>query len=224
MTTPRGIRNHNPLNIRRTDTTWKGQAAGGDKAFVTFVAPEDGIRAAARILQTYQEQHGITTLTGIVNRWAPPTENDTNSYLTAVSIWSGLDKDAQLDLADYDTALAVLRAMARMENGKPPEGMNDWYESAVWERGLRMAGLTPTKKLVNSRTMTGTATAAAGTTAAIAIITDSLQLPPGLADLLPVALSGLSDQTVALIALGVAVVGNLLAGYARHDDKLNGRL
>ena len=47
MTTPRGIRNLNPLNIRRTSTTqWQGVAeVQRDREFVTFKSMRWGIRA-----------------------------------------------------------------------------------------------------------------------------------------------------------------------------------
>ncbi len=37
MSLPRGIRNHNPLNIRRSKDQWKGMAeVQNDRAFVQF--------------------------------------------------------------------------------------------------------------------------------------------------------------------------------------------
>ena len=54
MTTPRGIRNLNPLNIRRTSTTqWQGVAeVQRDREFVTFKSMRWGIRAACCLLDT----------------------------------------------------------------------------------------------------------------------------------------------------------------------------
>ena len=63
MAEPRGYRLNNPLNIRRTATAWVGLAVRrADAEFCAFESPEYGIRAAAKILQTYQEKHGIGTL------------------------------------------------------------------------------------------------------------------------------------------------------------------
>jgi hypothetical protein len=227
MTDPRGYRLNNPLNIRHGKSLWEGLShIQDDSAFVRFVEPVYGIRAAARTLNTYREVHGITTLRGVIERWAPPIENDTSAYVQAVSIWADLEPDEAISLADYDTVWRLLRAMARMELGKPPEGRPAaWYDDATWEKGLRMAGLIPPRKpLIKSRTMAGTGTAAvAGTAAVITLLTD-LGIPPEVAALLPTALSGLSDQATAAVLLSIAAIGNIYAAWARADDRNKGRL
>ena len=63
----RGIRNNNPLNIRRSATRWKGaQEEQRDKAFVQFKTLAYGYRAAWKILQTYYERfpHGEQAVYG----------------------------------------------------------------------------------------------------------------------------------------------------------------
>ena len=52
---PRGIRNNNPLNIRRGKDQWKGMAeAQNDRAFVQFKSLDYGWRAAFYLLtRTY---------------------------------------------------------------------------------------------------------------------------------------------------------------------------
>jgi len=83
---PRGIRNNNPGNIRRNGDPWQGLAeTQGDKEFFTFATPVYGIRALARTLITYQDRHGLRTIRQIISRWAPPVENDTESYVKAVT-------------------------------------------------------------------------------------------------------------------------------------------
>jgi len=192
--------------------------------FVVFESPEMGIRAAAKILQAYEESHGINTLEGIINRWAPPSENDTGGYVQAVEIWADVSRDDVLSMTDYDTVYRLLRAMTRMENGRPVDDENAWYPKDVWERGLRLGGLVPSKPLTKSRTVTGGVAAATGSAAAIGIITDALGLPPEVAAMLPTALTGMAPEHVALIAVVVSALGSLYTLYARRDDKLKGRL
>ena len=49
----RGIRNNNPLNIRRSATRWQGaREEQKDKSFVQFKSMAYGYRAAWKILQT----------------------------------------------------------------------------------------------------------------------------------------------------------------------------
>ena len=225
MAEPRGYRLNNPLNIRRTATAWVGLAARqSDTDFCSFESPEYGIRAAAKILQTYQEKHGINTLRGVVSRWAPPEDNnDTSAYITAVSIWAGMEPDEQISLSDYAVVLPMLRAMCRVELGKPADGER-WYDAATWEKGLRMAGLAPNKPLTQSRTTKGVATAGAGIAASIGVLTDTFGIPPGVANLLPSMLTSLTEQQTAAVVLLISLGGALYAAWARHDDKLKGRL
>ena len=222
--TSRGIRNNNPLNIRKTDIVWQGKIVGNDPEFETFSAPEYGIRAAAKILQNYQEKHQITTLREVINRWAPPSENDTSAYVQAVSIWSDYEPDDPLDLNHYETTYRLLRAMTRMENGKPPEPKTVWYPDDIWEKGLRTAGLVPGKPLTQSRITKGAATAAGGITAAVGVLTDTLGVPPEIAALLPNAMTSMSENAVAITVLIIGLIGAGYSLYARRDDKLKGRL
>lgn len=87
----RAVRNNNPGNIR-VGQKWRGlmpdylmtpeQAA--EKSFCVFETPADGFRAMAVILGVYHKKHGVTTLRGVIARWAPPTENNTGAYLNDV--------------------------------------------------------------------------------------------------------------------------------------------
>ena len=91
----RGIRNNNPLNIRRSSTHWQGaRKEQTDKSFVQFETMAYGYRAAWKILQTYYErfcmQNKDYTVRNIITRWAPPTENDTEAYIMNVLKMSGI--------------------------------------------------------------------------------------------------------------------------------------
>lgn len=225
MNKPRGIRNNNPLNIRRSEIAWKGKIKGTDPDFETFEGPEWGIRAAIRNLQTYQENYDLNNLRAVINRWAPPVENDTADYIGAVSEWSGIAKDEFIDLSNYSTVLSLVRAMCRMENGRAPGGTESWYPPETWEKGLRLAGLSPTKPLTKSRTMKGTTIAAGtGAVAGSALLVQMLGLSPEIAAFLPDALDGLTAQQFAWLMIGISVAGNIYAAWARRDDRDQGRL
>jgi hypothetical protein len=83
---PRGIRNNNPLNIEAGDFT-KGQPGftGSDGRFAQFGSMDQGTAAANKLLDTYQNKYGLNTVGGIVNRWAPPGENDSRGYAASVA-------------------------------------------------------------------------------------------------------------------------------------------
>lgn len=128
----RGIRNNNPGNIRWGDE-WKGlvpEAQRTDKAFCQFKAPEFGIRAMIIILRNYQSKYGLKTITGIIKRWAPPNENDTQAYIRSVAQATGTDSDKPIDLTDSRKLFPLLQAIIKHENGTQP------YEYDVFIRAL----------------------------------------------------------------------------------------
>src|SRR4051794_28501090 len=119
--TTRGIRNNNPGNIRKSATRWQGLASvQRDPDFCTFTAATWGIRAIARLMLTYSNQHGLRTLRGLVGRWAPPSENNTAAYMTAVASAVGIDADAEIDVEQAAVMLALVKAIILHENGENP--------------------------------------------------------------------------------------------------------
>ena len=115
----RGLRNNNPLNIRRNNTKWQGLAAEQkDKSFFTFIAPEWGYRAALRTLQNYKRVHGLTTIREWISRWAPPCENDTENYIRVVCQRTGMPETAEPRITNKVVMCNVVAAMSYMENGK----------------------------------------------------------------------------------------------------------
>ncbi|MEQ9487489.1 MAG: structural protein [Alphaproteobacteria bacterium] len=135
MTTPRGLRNHNPGNLRHSSDRWRGMARDQtDNDFVAFEHPVYGIRALARTLLTYQEKYGLRTLRQMVERWAPPVENDTQAYIAHLAALTGVAPDAPIALRDrpQEFGLMVL-GIIRHENGAVP------YEKALIDDGILLA-------------------------------------------------------------------------------------
>lgn len=118
MSATRGERNNNPGNIRITPINWQGKIGGADKSFETFADPRAGIRALAVNLRTYQNLYGLSTVRQIIGRWAPPSENDTGSYVRAVASSMGVEPDEALNLADRQTLADLVTAIIRHENGR----------------------------------------------------------------------------------------------------------
>lgn len=112
----RGLRNCNPLNIRRVaGKKWKGQSAlQTDASFVCFNAMEWGIRAAFCILRTYARRYQCLSPADIVGRWAPPHQNDTDAYIRNVCTWTGFGGRQHLRETDWPR---LVQAMARQESG-----------------------------------------------------------------------------------------------------------
>lgn len=116
---PRGIRNNNPGNIEYTGTEWQGlDDPKHDGRFMRFVDPVYGIRALARVLSNYQKLHGINTVRGIINRWAPPHENNTDSYINHVASYLGVGADEPINVTDHLQSLVTV--ITKHENGQQP--------------------------------------------------------------------------------------------------------
>ncbi|WFQ80042.1 structural protein [Xenorhabdus sp. SF857] len=116
----KGIRNDNPGNIRHGDS-WQGlRKTQTDKAFCQFIAPEWGIRAMLKILRNYERKYGLNTIRQIITRWAPPSENDTESYIAYVCKSVGIASSAVIDVDSEVTMIKLVRAMIQMENGQQP--------------------------------------------------------------------------------------------------------
>lgn len=142
----RGLRNNNPLNIRRGGNKWLGEVDSingvHDGYFCQFKSMEYGYRAAIRIFFTYQSKYGCKTIRKIITRWAPPIENNTKAYISRVvedvnkaQPNAGITADTELDLKfDSVTLLNLLCSMMSVENGV--KAREEDYNAA--KRAIRM--------------------------------------------------------------------------------------
>lgn len=208
---PRGVRNHNPGNLRRSRDPWQGLAKEQtDREFFRFEGSKWGIRALARTLITYQDKHGLGTVRGIINRWAPPSENDTGAYVRVVAAAIGVKPEATVNMHDYATLKAVVLAIIRHENGQQP------YSDPEIDAGLVLAGVEPPQKpLTESRTIQGAQVAAGATALGVAAeaidkIQPAIPILQKLAEIAPWVLA-----IVALAGIGYIV-------WARLDDRKRG--
>lgn len=127
---PRGIRNNNPGNIERNGIAWQGMAAdqSSDSRFVVFESPEYGIRALGKVLDTYYYHHGLHTVAGMVSRYAPGSENDTESYIRSVADRLGVGAEEALSWPGQKAAMVA--AIIKHENGLQP------YDLAMIDYGI----------------------------------------------------------------------------------------
>lgn len=132
----RGIRNNNPGNIRVSKDQWEGMT-GDDGSFVTFDSPESGVRALGKNLLSYGRQ-GYDSIEKIINRWAPPNENDTKAYIDSVVAATGIPATQSLDLSDPDTLSSLAQAISFHETGSR-------YDPEVYQKGVARAlnGISP---------------------------------------------------------------------------------
>ncbi|CAL9980901.1 endolysin [Vibrio phage D526] len=117
----RGLRNNNPGNIRRTPDKWRGlSVTQTDSAFFQFTDAKYGIRAMAKLLKNYQTRYGLRTVKDIINRWAPPVENNTSSYVSHVAKVLGVGVTESIDLNNTETLTKLVKAVIKHENGINP--------------------------------------------------------------------------------------------------------
>lgn len=86
MEKTRGIRNKNPFNIKLSDNSWLGKISNPkntDRVFEQFYSLDYGLRAGMQLLRGYIAR-GFDTPKKILSRFAPKSENNTDSYLAFV--------------------------------------------------------------------------------------------------------------------------------------------
>lgn len=139
--TPRGIRNNNPGNLKVSSSPWLGKLpyeANQDydcrsgrvtRTFEQFSQYKYGIRALIKLLENYMQVKGLRTISQIINRYAPSTENNPVTYIQFVSNYTGYSPNWPLS-PSRETLRALSRAIARHENGM--EAISDAQFAAAW--------------------------------------------------------------------------------------------
>lgn len=117
---PRGLRNHNPLNIISVASNgWQGQC-GTDGRFCVFESDMWGYRAAFKIMNSYNRKW-VYTISGIIAKWAPPSDgNNTELYIERVCTLMGFAPDYIffVKIPKYKQVCYLLAAaMTCVENG-----------------------------------------------------------------------------------------------------------
>ena len=123
MKQARGIRNNNPLNIRR-GCDWQGMSeTQTDPAFIQFKTMQYGLRAGLKLMRNHISGFGgkrprCNTITKLIHVWAPPTENATTRYIDFVAQYVNLQPSDIILENDQKTICNIARAMAFVECGE----------------------------------------------------------------------------------------------------------
>lgn len=207
---PRGIRNNNPGNIRRSAIPWEGKVTGSDAEFETFATPEHGVRALEKNLSTYQSKYGLDTPREIINRWAPPTENDTSAYVTAVATALGVGPDDPINVQDPATMQRLRDAIIQHENGQNPYAGGASAPAPAAPRGVDLAGAR--QRAIDTRTKMEAAVAAPPQEDYNAIIQSAASLLKGPA---PGGSVSAGDYAKSAVA-SLGSLGSMIAGGAEY--------
>lgn len=118
MTTkPRGLRNKNPLNIK-IGNDWIGEVDNNtDGVFEQFTDLRYGYRAAFIILRKYIRKYRRNTIRRIVDSWSPDGRKIQDAYMESVSKFTGIPLDDEIHFENMQVMVAIVQAMARVENG-----------------------------------------------------------------------------------------------------------
>lgn len=119
-------RANNPGNLRPINDS---------RNFRTFSSERDGWDAMSNQLMMYFNGTSraagfkkLRTITDIISKWAPSSENDTASYIKEVAGYMGVGANDEINLADPNVMAKLRSAMARREG----------YRN--WKNGLSIGG------------------------------------------------------------------------------------
>jgi len=129
---PRGIRNNNPGNLRSAcDSRYHTTREDG---FARFRTPHDGLVNLAACARSFYYRHHLTTVSDFINRYAPPTENQTADYVAFVArylrISPALVAKEPMRLDRLWRMVDLMRAIIAMENGPTPQRYSvggEWF-------------------------------------------------------------------------------------------------
>ncbi|MEM9969515.1 MAG: hypothetical protein AAF762_00230 [Pseudomonadota bacterium] len=114
----RSWRNANPGNLEYGPFAKANGAIGTDGRFAIFPDEATG-RAAMERLLFESSSYKNRDLASALNRYAPPSENDTGSYVNFVAGQAGVAPDAVLGSLESPQRSALVDAMIQMEGWKP---------------------------------------------------------------------------------------------------------
>lgn len=113
---PRGIRNNNPGNLNFVGQSGATKESGPGGRFAVFATMQQGLQALAHQLQLYGGR-GIDTVQGIISKYAPAGENNTNSYIQSVMRKLGVSASQHLNLQDPNVLKALIQGITTVEVG-----------------------------------------------------------------------------------------------------------
>jgi hypothetical protein len=119
----RGLRNNNPGNLRHSANGKLLKPYTGeirpvqDPDFRRFKSMAYGYRAMLHQLKAYFNR-GLDSIEEIFYVYAPPSENNTEKYISDVVKWTGIPRNQVLKFSNSDQIVSLAAAISRKENGK----------------------------------------------------------------------------------------------------------
>lgn len=123
------FRLNNPGCLRDGASNWKGKT-GSEKGFVRFSTMEYGIRASLINLRNTYFNKGLNTISKIMYKYAPPSENNTEKYIADLETWTGFNRNRVLKFNEQEMYI-LFSKISRKENGF--EAFNKNQFSTAWK-------------------------------------------------------------------------------------------
>lgn len=120
---PRGFRNNNPGNIKKSPETFLGETTTTDNRFKMFLDMKSGLRAMMKILDTYFEK-GFDTNYKIAQRWSNESGHKLINYIKVLEKYNGKEPDETIYL-DGSELMNLVKGIVYAENGKFPNGFEN---------------------------------------------------------------------------------------------------
>lgn len=207
----RGYRNKNPGNIDFVlANKWQGQLGievGVPKPrFARFATHEFGIRALTALLTTYYDRYACDTVREVINRWAPPQENDTGAYVSAVARKVGVGPDDRINLHQYPVMRPMVEAIIAHELGGNP-----YADTTIIDDGMKLAGIYVIADTVAKAAVTKTGTAAitvGGITSAVAVVQPLIS-----------SMAGMPQWTGVALVIAAAILAAAYFIYQRVEAR-----
>ncbi|MCD9228933.1 hypothetical protein ACPPTR_10495 [Ralstonia pseudosolanacearum] len=136
---PRNLRNNNPGNIEYGAWAKAHGATGSDGRFAVFPDAATGSAAVDALLQSYGNR-GLNTVSRVIGRWAPASENSTSGYAATVAKRLGVGANDRLNMADPAVRQALGHEIARYEGSAAAYNM---YNTPLPEGASRTGQQSP---------------------------------------------------------------------------------
>lgn len=143
---PVGLRNNNPGNLRplSNGVKWQGEI---EKDYANNLSRFQnifyGIRAMGTDITGDIAKHDLNTIRKLITAYAPPIENDTESYIQYVSNFTGIDSDQLIPL-NSNVIGSIMKAQMNIELG---EQFANLITNSDINKGLQMMS-SATKELL----------------------------------------------------------------------------
>ncbi|HID9279649.1 lytic transglycosylase [Serratia sp. IR-2025] len=124
---PRGIRNNNPGNLNYVGQNGAALEDHATPRFARFNSAFEGFAALGKQIKAYYNgtskaagYQKLQSVEDIISRFAPASENNTQTYINKLSKMLGVGRGDSLNIQDPQVLATLMNGITQIENGKNP--------------------------------------------------------------------------------------------------------